>query len=196
VIPRSLQITVGLLLVGILISGLYMIKLTHKEQAKTLLGSVERPVAPPVGGQQERIPILVAYDEDHALRWREANVFMPGERSLRAREALRAVLAQYLQSPSPHPLGKGTDIKDVYLINKDTAVIDTTAQFADGHPSGILLEEMTLTSLIETLNANVAGITRVKFVVDGKERETLAGHADLMSFYQSSAVHELAKEFE
>ena len=195
-IPRSLQITVGLLLVGILISGLYMIKLTHKEQAKTLLGSVERPVAPPVGGQQERIPILVAYDEDHALRWREANVFMPGERSLRAREALRAVLAQYLQSPSPHPLGKGTDIKDVYLINKDTAVIDTTAQFADGHPSGILLEEMTLTSLIETLNANVAGITRVKFVVDGKERETLAGHADLMSFYQSSAVHELAKEFE
>ena len=195
-IPRSLQITVGLLLVGILVSGLYMIKLTHKEQAKTLLGSVERPVAPPVGGQQERISILVAYDEDHALRWREANVFMPVERSLRAREALRAVLAQYLQSPSPHPLGKGTDIKDVYLINKDTAVIDTTAQFADGHPSGILLEEMTLTSLIETLNANVPGITRIKFVVDGKERETLAGHADLMSFYQSSAVHELAKEFQ
>ena len=195
-IPRSLQITVGLLLVGILVSGLYMIKLTHKEQAKTLLGSVERPVAPPVGGQQERISILVAYDEDHALRWREANVFMPVERSLRAREALRAVLAQYLQSPSPHPLGKGTDIKDVYLINKDTAVIDTTAQFADGHPSGILLEEMTLTSLIETLNANVPGIARIKFVVDGKERETLAGHADLMSFYQSSAVHELAKEFQ
>jgi len=33
-------------------------------------------------------------------------------------------------------------------------------------------------------------------VVDGKERETLAGHADLMSFYQTAAVHELAKEFE
>ncbi|PYP82346.1 MAG: hypothetical protein DMG65_26525 [Candidatus Angelobacter sp. Gp1-AA117] len=195
-IPRSIQITVGLLLLGILISGLYMIKLTHKEQAKTLLGSEDRPVAPPVGGKQERIAILVAYDEDRALRWREANVFMPSEPSLRAREALQAVLAQYLQNPSPHPLGKGADIKDVYLINQDTLVIDTTPQFADGHPSGILLEEMTLTSLIETLNANVPGIARVKFVVDGKERETLAGHADLMSFYQTAAVHELAKEFQ
>ena len=195
-IPRSVQITVGLLLLGILVSGLYMIKLTHKEQAKTLLGSEDRPVAPPVGGKQERIAILVAYDEDRALRWREANVFMPSERSLRAREALRAVLTQYLQNPSPHPLGKGADIKDVYLINHDTLVINTTAQFADAHPSGILLEEMTLTSLIETLNANVPGITRVKFVVDGKERETLAGHADLMSFYQTAAVHELAQEFQ
>jgi hypothetical protein len=32
--------------------------------------------------------------------------------------------------------------------------------------------------------------------VEGKERETLAGHADLMSFYQVSDVHEIAKELE
>jgi hypothetical protein len=115
---------------------------------------------------------------------------------LRARETLRSVLAQYQQTPSPHPLAKGADIKDVYFINDETMIVDTTASFADGHPSGILLEQMTLTSLIETLNANVPGITKVKFLVDGKERETLAGHADLMSFYQTAAVHELAKEFE
>jgi hypothetical protein len=106
------------------------------------------------------------------------------------------VLAQYLQTPSPHPLGRGADIKDVYFINQETMVVDTTTQFADGHPSGILLEEMTLTSLIETLTANVPGVTKIKFLVDGKERETLAGHADLMSFYQTAAVHEMAKEFE
>jgi sporulation and spore germination protein len=196
VIPRHFQIAIALLLVSILISGIYIIKLTHKEQAKTLMSAQDHPVAPPVGGQVERISVLVAYDDDHALRWRDTKVFMPQERNLRAREALRAVLAEYLQSPSPHPLGKGSDIKEVYLINKDTAVIDTTPQFADGHPSGILLEEMTLASLIETLNANVPGITRVKFVVDGKERETLAGHADLMSFYNTASVHELAREFE
>jgi hypothetical protein len=196
VIPRHFQITIALLLVCVLISGLYIIKLTHKEQAKSLLAGDERPVAPPVGGGQESIAVLVAYDQDRALRWRERNVFMPSDRSLRAREALRAVLAEYEQNPSPHPLARGADIKDVYLINQNTAVIDTTPQFADGHPSGILLEELTLTSLIETLTANVPGITRVKFVVDGKERETLAGHADLMSFYESNAVHELAREFE
>ena len=93
-------------------------------------------------------------------------------------------------------MGKGTDIKNVYLINNNTLVVDTTSQFADNHPSGILPEEMTITSLIETLSANLPEIARVKFIVDGTERETLAGHVDLMSFYDVSSVHELAKEFE
>ena len=195
-IPRHFQITVGLVLLAILVSSMVIIRITHKEEAMTLQGAETAPVAPVVGGKQEHIQLLLAYDEDQALRWRPADVFLPAERGMRARETLRCVMAQYLQSPSPHPLAKGSDIKDVYFINDDTMIIDTTAQFADGHPSGILLEEMTLASLIETLTANVPGIDKVKFLVEGKERETLAGHADLMSFYQTAAVHELAKEFE
>ena len=195
-IPRHFQITIALLLLAILVSGVTVIRLRHGEQAVSLQGVPAAPAAPPVAGRQERIRMLVAYDDDRALRWRDAAVFMPADRGLRAREALRAVLAQYLQTPSPHPLVKGTDIKDVYLIGDDTMVVDTTSQFADGHPSGILLEELTITSLIETLTANVPGVAKVKFLVDGQERETLAGHADLMSFYQTAAVHELAKEFE
>lgn len=195
-IPRHFQITVALVLLAILVSGVVIIRITHKEEALTQQGADSAPVAPIVGGKQEHIQVLVAYDDDQALRWREADVFLPADRGLRARETLRSVLAQYLQTPSPHPLGKGAEIKDVYFINQDTMIVDTNSQFADGHPSGILLEEMTLTSLIETLNANVPGINKVKFLVDGKERETLAGHADLMSFYQTAAVHEMAKEFE
>ena len=195
-IPRHFQITIGLLLLGIFISGIYIIRLTHKEQAKSIAATEDRPVSPPVTAKPQKISVLVAYDEDRALRWRETTISLPEERGMQVREVLRAVLAQYLQDPSPHPLGKGTDIKDVYLIGEDTAVINMTPQFADGHPSGILLEEMTLYSLIESLRANVPGITRVKFIVDGRERETLAGHLDLMSFYQSAAVHDLAKEFE
>jgi Sporulation and spore germination len=194
-IPRHFQITVALVLLAILVSGVVIIRITHKEEALTQQGAELAPVAP-VGGKQEQIQVLIAYDDDQALRWRTADVFLPTDRSLRARETLRSVLAQYVQTPSPHPLTKGADIKDVYFINQDTMIVDTTSQFADGHPSGILLEELTLTSLIETLTANVPGINKVKFLVDGKERETLAGHVDLMSFYQTAAVHEMAKEFE
>ena len=195
-IPRYFQIMAGVLLVLILILGTYMNYLRHREQGLKPQAVSEVPAAPPVTGRQERIRMLVAYDDDQALRWRDTVAFMPADRGLRAREALRAVLAQYSQTPSPHPLGHGADIKDVYLITNDTLVVDTTAEFADGHPSGILQEELTLTSLIETLAANVPGVNKVKFLVNGQERETLAGHADLMSFYQSSAIHELAKEFE
>ena len=195
-IPRHFQITIGLVLLAILISGLVIIRLTHQEEAKTLRATDSAPVAPVLAGKQEQIRVLVAYDEDQALRWRAVDVFLPADRGLRAKETLRTVLAQYLQTPSPHPLARGTDIRDVYFISGDTLIVDTNAQFADGHPSGILLEEMTLASLIETLTANVPGVNRVKFLVEGKERETLAGHADLMSFYQTNAVHELAREFE
>lgn len=195
-IPRHFQIAIAVLLLAILVSGVMVIRLRHGAQEASLREAPSAPAAPPVAGRQERIRMLVAYDDDQALRWREATVFMPADRGLRARAALRAVLGQYSQTPSPHPLGKGADIRDVYLIGDDTAVVDTTSQFADAHPSGILLEQLTITSLIETLAANVPGITRVKFLVEGQERETLAGHADLKSFYETAATHSLAREFE
>ena len=195
-IPRHFQITISFLLALILIVGIYIIRLRHTEEAKTQQSLTAVPSAPETEGRQETIRVLVAYDEDLALRWREAQAFMPDEPSLRARAALKAILSQYLQTPSPHPLARGADIKNVFLIGSDTLLVDTTAPFADRHPSGLLLEEMTLISLIETLTANVPGINKVKFLVEGKERETLAGHADLNSFYPVSAVHELAKEFE
>ena len=195
-IPRHFQIMISLLLVAILIVGIYIIQLRRGEQQLSQQEATMAPAAPQAGGSFESIHVLVAYDDDQALRWRDSQVFMPEDRSLRAKAAMRAVLEQYLQKPSPHPVGKGAAIKDVYLISSDTLLVDTTAAFADEHPSGILLEEMTLASLIETVSANVPGINKVKFLVEGKERETLAGHADLMSFYQVSAVHELAKELE
>jgi hypothetical protein len=196
VIPRHFQIAISFLLAAILMAGIFIIELRHSEEVKTQQALATSPQGPEAQGKEETIRVLVAYDEDVALRWRTAQAFMPEERDLRARAALRALLAQYLQTPSPHPLARGADIKNVYLINGDTAIVDTTAAFADGHPSGALLEQMTLASLIETLSANVPGITRVKFLVEGRERQTLAGHADLFSFYPVSAVDPLARELQ
>lgn len=195
-IPRHFQITLGLLLLAILISGIYLVRLKRREESLSLQTGPPRIAAPAAAGKQEHLHVLLAYDDDLALRWRETQASLPVERTARAREVLRAVLAEYRQTPSPHPLGKGVDVKDVYVIGNDTLVVDTNAEFAREHPSGIVLEELTLISLIETLTANVPGIARVKFLVDGEERETLAGHVDLMSFYATASVHELAKEFE
>jgi hypothetical protein len=38
------------------------------------------------------------------------------------------------------------------------------------------------------LTANITGITRIKILVEGSERDTLAGHADLSNFYDAPAV--------
>jgi hypothetical protein len=50
--------------------------------------------------------------------------------------------------------------------------------------------------LIETLSANVPGILKVKILVEGNQRETLAGHADLADFFDISAVNLLATQMQ
>jgi hypothetical protein len=59
-----------------------------------------------------------------------------------------------------------------------------------------LSEELTVASLIQTLSANLPGILRVKILVEGKQRETLAGHADLSSFFDVVAINQLASQLQ
>jgi hypothetical protein len=60
----------------------------------------------------------------------------------------------------------------------------------------VLVEELTVASLIHTISANTPGIQRVKILVDGKERDTLAGHAELSDYYDVTAVNQLASELQ
>ena len=63
------------------------------------------------------------------------------------------------------------------------AVINLHGTFADHHPSGIEPETLTIDSIIGTLYANFPRIEQVRFLVDGRPRETLSGHADLLRTY-------------
>ena len=191
-IPRHVLIAVSVLLLAMFVAGFVILRLKARAETERTISDT-RPIAPPVAGPATKVSLYIAYDQDGVIRPRESSVALPQEPSLRGREVLRALMTAYLAKPSPHPLAPGADVKDVYLLNGGTAVVDMTAAFADGHRSGIFVEELTVASLVETLAANVPEIHRVKILVDGKERETLAGHADLMSFYDVSAVHDLVK---
>ena len=46
----------------------------------------------------------------------------------------------------------------------------------------------TVNSLVETLAINVPGIQRVNILVEGKTRDTLAGHADLTETFDVMTV--------
>jgi hypothetical protein len=155
-----------------------------------------RPVAAPVAGPRELVNLYVAYDDPGVLRSQATTVPLPTERQQRAQELLRALLNIYLAKSSPHPLAPEADIRSVYLIDPGIAVVDFNSAFADGHRSGVLVEELTVASLVETLVENVPGISRVKILVEGRERETLAGHADLTYFYDVSVAGQLASQLE
>jgi len=153
-------------------------------------------VAPPVSGPTEAVTLYVAYDDPGILRVQRADVALPSARQQRAEEVLRALLEIYLSKNSPHPLAPGADLRAVYLVTPGIAVIDVNAAFANGHRSGVLEEELTVASMIQTLSANIPDILRVKILVEGHDRETLAGHADLSDFYDAAAVSQLAGQLE
>ena len=120
---------------------------------------------------------------------------LPSGRQQRAEELLRALMNLYLDRASTHPLAVGLRF-GVFTWLPWGAVIDTNAIFADGHRSGVLVEELTVASIIQTLAGNIPGVLRVRILVDGKERETLAGHADLSDFYETSAVSQLVQQLQ
>jgi Sporulation and spore germination len=194
-IPRSFFIALAVLLLAVLGMSLYAWRMRGRA-AGPVASSDTRPVVPLVSGPTERVTLFVAYDDVGVLHAQSAQIPLPSVRQQRAEELLRALLTLYLDKSSPHPLPQGSDIRSVYLVDPGLAVIDTNAAFADGHRSGVLSEELTVASLIQTLSANIPGILKVKILVEGKERETLAGHADLSSFYDVSAINQLTSQLQ
>lgn len=195
-IPRHLYIAVAALMVVVLGMGLYAWHMRGRAAATPVAAADTRPVAPPAAGPTEQVTLFVAYDDVGVLRAQAARIPLPSVRQQRAEELLGALLAVYLDKNSPHPLPQGSDVRGVYLVDPGLAVIDMNAAFSDGHRSGVLSEELTIASLVQTLSANIPGILRVKILVEGKERETLAGHADLTGFFDVSGVNLLAAELQ
>jgi spore germination protein GerM len=195
-IPRHLQIALAVLLAAALGLSIYAWHM-RKTVAATPVARIDtRPLAPPVTGPTEKVVLYVAHDDDGTLRAEAAQIAMPSGRQQRAEELARALISLYLEKNSPHVIGAGTEVRSVFLVDPGVAVIDMNGAFADSHRSGVLVEELTIASLIHTITANTPNILRVKILIDGKERETLAGHADLSSFYEVAAVDQLASQLQ
>jgi hypothetical protein len=195
-IPRHFVIAMAVLLVAVLALSGYAWHMRKTAAATPVVSTDTRPLAPPVAGPTERVILFVAHDEDGSLRAESAQIPLPSGRQQRAEELLRALVSLYLDKSSPHVLGSGAEVRSVFLVDPGVAVIDLNSAFADTHRSGVLVEELTLASLIHTISSNTPGILKVKILVDGKERETLAGHADLFAFYDVTAVNQLTTQLQ
>ncbi|HYN15472.1 MAG TPA: GerMN domain-containing protein [Terriglobales bacterium] len=191
---RALTISTGLLLAAVVAMGVYLHILRGNERERAQNVPDSRPISAPVAGPAARVTFYLAYDDPGVVRAQEASIALPADPAQRGREILHALLGEYVKRPSSHELPAGADVKDVFLVNGNTAVVDTTPAFAEGHRSGVFVETLTVASLVKTLTANLPGVSRVKILVDGKERETLAGHADLECFYDVVTVEQLLQQ--
>jgi hypothetical protein len=189
-IPRHLLIGVSVLLVAVVAMGIYLRHMRRRAGEVDTMATAALPVAPPASGPTETVTLYVADDKAGVLVARGAQIPLPEGRQQRAEELLRALLRIYQQPGAAHPMAAAADIRSIYLVDPGAAVIDLNEAFADQHRSGVLSEQLTVNSLVETLAMNVPGIHRVNILVEGKRRDTLAGHADLSDAFDVATVEQ------
>ena len=184
-ISRPLQIAVVVLLLAVFGMGMYLLQTKRRaELSESHAQQDQRPIAPPVAGAEQAVTMWVARDADGSLHSERVEAALPVDHPERERALVRALLGRYETAASQHRIGDGADIKAIYLLPSGLAVLDMNAAFADRHPSGVLVETLTLASIAETLENSSPAIKRLKFLVEGKDRATLAGHADLSGTYE------------
>ncbi len=173
--------------------SLYVWQLRKRSAEDSASATTPEVVTTPSDAIEKPVILWVARDDIGSLKSQTVSVAVSSDRQRGAEDILRALLAVYTSKGSPHPLPPGAGVRNVYFLDPGLVVIDVNSALAAGQTSGILAEELTIASLIQTLGANAKGVSRVKFLVDGKEASTLAGHADLSNIYDVSQFAALSK---
>jgi hypothetical protein len=192
VIPRYQKVILWLLLVSSVFMAAYLIRMRARAQEQLAAIPDAAPLPAPIEAAPVRVTLVLANDADGTLAASQQELALPTEETTRVRAILNGLFAAYAKSGSPHPLPALPAVEDVFLLpvpppkqheTDQLAVVNLHGEFVDHHPSGIEVEALTLLSILGTLRANIPQITQVKFLVDGLQKETLAGHADLTRTY-------------
>lgn len=211
VISRVQRILFAVLVIAIVVMAAVLIRLRERAQDRLQAVQDAAPPAETAASAPQPVTLVVPNDLDGSLQDVQRNLSLPADDSGKARALLQALLETFREPHSTHPSGPSFDgnhapnagIENVFLMpiphpvpnansvddalrTKDygtLAIVDFTAAFAASQPSGIEPETLTLLSVIGTLHANLPSITQVRFLIDGRPAQTLAGHADLTRTY-------------
>lgn len=115
------------------------------------------------------------------------NSFLVAEKRIIARaegtEAFGTAIINALIEGPPQNLLRtvpsDTNLRAFYITKDGTAYADMSKAVSEGHPGGAESELMTIYSIVNSLILNIPEIKTVKFLIEGQEPMTLAGHIDL-----------------
>jgi len=189
----------AVLLLACVAMAAFLLRLRNRAQDRLQAQSAMAPaeMTESAGNPVKTVALYVPNDLDDSLTAVEASVPMPADESAQARVLLQKLIDAFGAPSSTHPIQVAAGIDDVYFLPLarekgatgpagQLAVVDLSGALAAAEPSGIEPETLTLESMLATLHANLPTITEVHFLVDGQQRETLAGHADLTRTYLAS----------
>jgi len=139
-------------------------------------GPAERPVEAALL-LNEPVVITLAVPVDGLLAAVPAPVTRQPDAQSLAREALAALFADPVGSQAP--VLKDLRLRGVYLDAAGTAYVDLAPPEQRELQASVREELIAIYAMVNTLSQNFEEIKQVRFLVDGKEVQTLAGHVEL-----------------
>jgi spore germination protein GerM len=98
-----------------------------------------------------------------------------------AEQARRIAEAQVQTPPEGtfSAIPAGTSVRALYITSHGDAYLDLSKEIVSGHSGGSLDEALAIYAIVDALTANLADVTAVQILIDGKQVDTLVGHLDL-----------------
>lgn len=189
--PRRAKIAVVVLVVAVVV-GLVYLRVLHQRVARLARTQATEEqerrevVAPPISTPTDVVANAQVFwlSTTQPDRLAAVTVQLPlsADKVERAKQLIGALIANP-PTPAQRTLPVGATLLSFYILPNGTAVADFSDALASEMPSGILSEWMAVNSIVQTLAANMPGITRLKILIHGQEAETLAGHVDISGFF-------------
>lgn len=193
--PRHLKIGVIVLVVAVVV-GLVYVRVLHQRVARLARTQATEEqerrevVAPPISTPTDVVANAQVFWLSSTQPDRLASVTVQLPLSADPVERAKQLIGALITNPptsAQRTLPVGATLLSFYILPDGTAVADFSDALASEMPSGILSEWMAVNSIVQTLAANMPGITRLKILIHGQEAETLAGHIDISGFFDLRA---------
>ena len=199
-IPRHLKFGVIALVIGFVITlGLFVDvvgRIQSMVQQKEPEGNPFTPPAAPLYEQTDP-PMTVklffpGMQEDIILSGEDQKIFRSAELANRARQILQKLLEGPKTARLYPSLPKDTKLQEVFIDGMGLAYVDFSSPISANHPGGMLNEQATVYSIVNSLTYNLPEIRQVKILVGGAEKETLAGHCLLLPLGMDLSITDVA----
>lgn len=96
-------------------------------------------------------------------------------------QCLRDIIVELIKGPlgDLEPTLPAQSVVNGVTVNGGSAIVDLGESFVEGLPGGSSSEMIAAYSIVNSIAANVPGVSGIKFIIDGKEVRTLKGNLDL-----------------
>ena len=195
-ISRGQRILFWTLLISSVLMAVVLLRMREKALDRLLASGETAPLSPQAGRPVQNVTMMIANDMNGSVGPATQSIALPADGNARAHVILQHLIVDYARPNTKHPIAANKGVNEIFFMDLPAdathtapgtvAVVDLSGSFVQAHPSGIEPETLTLLSIIETLHANFPQLTQVRFLVDGQQRDTLAGHADLTRAYLTS----------